>query len=98
MSVTGTYGPPDPREAAATLLEALDLRVTVLDTAGFYVAGTNEELLGRTLARQRHRGVLAINTRVRRTADDLVPPGSPDDLRRACAASLRHPRTDHLDR
>lgn len=32
MSMTGTYGPADPHEAAATLLEALDPGVTMLDT------------------------------------------------------------------
>lgn len=50
MSMTGYYGPTDPHEAAATLLEALDSGVTVFDTGDFYDDGANEELLGRTLA------------------------------------------------
>ncbi|MGW2425761.1 aldo/keto reductase [Streptomyces sp. NPDC001709] len=97
MSMTGTYGPADPKEAAATLLEALDSGVTLFDTGDFYGDGANEELLGRTLAPHRDRIVLATKTGVRRTAEGLVPAGSPDDLRRACEASLRRLRTDHID-
>ncbi|WP_131738153.1 aldo/keto reductase [Actinomadura roseirufa] len=97
MSMTGSYGPADPDEAAATLLEALDSGVTLFDTGDFYGDGANEELLGRTLAPHRDRVVLATKTGVRRTAEGLVPAGSPDDLRRACEASLRRLRTDHID-
>ncbi|MER6570469.1 aldo/keto reductase [Streptomyces sp. NPDC001093] len=97
MSMTGIYGSTDPHEAAATVLEALDYGVTMFDTGDFYGDGANEELLGRTLAPHRDRAVLATKTGVRRTAEGLVPAGSPDDLRRACEASLRRLRTDHLD-
>lgn len=97
MSMTGSYGPADPDEAAATLLEALDLGVTLFDTGDFYGDGANEELLGRTLAPHRDRIVLATKTGVRRTAEGLVPAGAPDDLRRACDASLRRLRADRID-
>ncbi|NUW34682.1 aldo/keto reductase [Nonomuraea sp. SMC257] len=97
MSMTGSYGPADPHEAAATLLEALDSGVTLFDTGDFYGDGANEELLGRTLAPHRDRVVLTTKTGVRRTPDGLVPAGSPDALRRACEESLRRLRTDHID-
>ncbi|MEV5880400.1 aldo/keto reductase [Streptomyces sp. NPDC052101] len=97
MSMTGTYGPADRHEAEATLLEALDSGVTMFDTGDFYGDGANEELLGQALAPHRDRVLLATKTGVRRTADGLVPAGSPDDLRRACEASLRRLRTDHID-
>ncbi|MGC0420149.1 aldo/keto reductase [Embleya sp. AB8] len=97
MSMTGTYGPADPHEAAATLLEAFDSGVTMFDTGDFYGDGANEELLGTTLAPHRDRIVLATKTGVRRTAEGLVPDGSPDHLRRACEASLRRLHTDHID-
>lgn len=41
--------------------------------------------------------MLATKTGVRRTAEGLVPVGSPKDLQRACEASLRRLRTDHID-
>ncbi|MFI1295017.1 aldo/keto reductase [Streptomyces noursei] len=97
MSMTGSYGPADPHEAAATVLEALESGVTMFDTGDFYGDGANEELLGRTLAPHRDRVVLATKTGVRRTAEGLVPNGSPDCLRRGCEASLRRLRTDHID-
>ncbi|WP_214415884.1 aldo/keto reductase [Sphaerisporangium fuscum] len=97
MSMTGSYGPADPREAAATLLEALDSGVTMFDTGDFYGDGANEELVGRALAPHRDRVVLATKSGVRRTAEGLVPAGAPDYLRRACEASLRRLRTDHID-
>ena len=97
MSMTGSYGSRDPHEAAATVLEALESGVTLFDTGDFYSDGANEELLGRTLAPQRDRVLLATKTGVRRTADGMVPAGSPDDLRRACEGSLRRLRTDHID-
>ncbi|MFC8716368.1 aldo/keto reductase [Kitasatospora sp. NPDC057198] len=97
MSMTGSYGRTDPDEAAATVLEALESGVTMFDTGDFYGDGANEELLGRTLAPHRGRALLATKTGVRRTAEGLVPAGSPDDLRRACEASLRRLRTDHID-
>ncbi|GAA4602474.1 aldo/keto reductase [Actinoallomurus liliacearum] len=97
MSMSGSYGPADPHEAAATLLEALDSGVTMFDTGDFYGDGANEELLGQTLAPHRDRVVLATKTGVRRTAGGLVPAGAPDDLRRACEASLRRLRTDRID-
>ncbi|WP_369354837.1 aldo/keto reductase [Streptomyces sp. cg2] len=97
MSMTGSYGPTGPHEAAATLLEALDSGITMFDTGDFYGDGANEELLGRTLAPHRDRAVLATKTGVRRTTEGLVPAGSPSDLRRACEASLRRLRTDHID-
>ncbi|WP_218670974.1 aldo/keto reductase [Microbispora sp. GKU 823] len=76
ISMTGTYGPADPHEAAATLLEALGSGVTLFDTGDFYGGGANEELLGQTLAPHRDRVVLATRTGVRRTAEGLVPAGS----------------------
>ncbi|KPC58369.1 aldo/keto reductase [Streptomyces chattanoogensis] len=97
MSMTGSYGTADPREAAATLLDALDSGVTMFDTGDFYGDGANEELLGQTLAPHRDRVVLATKTGVRRTAEGLVASGTPADLRRACEASLRRLRTDYID-
>ncbi|GAA4632057.1 aldo/keto reductase [Actinoallomurus vinaceus] len=97
MSMTGSYGAADPHEAAATLLEALDSGVTMFDTGDFYGDGANEELLGQALAPHRDRVVLATKSGVRRTAEGLVPAGAPDHLRRACEASLRRLRTDHID-
>lgn len=97
MSMTGSYGAADPQEAATTLLAAVDAGVRLFDTGDFYGDGANEELLGRTLSARRDDVVLATKTGLRRTAEGLVPSGRPRDLHRACDASLRRLRTDHID-
>ncbi|MFF4339308.1 aldo/keto reductase [Kitasatospora sp. NPDC001540] len=98
MSMAGSYGAVDGREAAATLLAALDAGVTLFDTGDFYGDGANEELLGRVLAPHRERALLATKTGLRRDPGGrLLPAGAPDELRRACEASLRRLRTDRID-
>ncbi|MFF5212280.1 aldo/keto reductase [Streptosporangium sp. NPDC000396] len=87
MSMTGSYGPADPHEAAATLLEALDSGITLFDTGDFYGDGANEELLGRTLAPHRDRIVLTTKSGVRRTAEGLVPAAPPT----ICATPAKRP-------
>ena len=60
MNLSHAYGaPPPPAQAEALLHHALDLGVTMLDTAALYGFGANETLLGRALKGQRHRFVLA---------------------------------------
>ncbi|MSW96295.1 MAG: aldo/keto reductase, partial [Actinobacteria bacterium] len=53
MGMTGHYGPADRDEAAATLERALELDCTFLDTAEYYGAGTNEELIADVLGTRR---------------------------------------------
>ena len=47
------YGPADEAESRATLEMAVDRGVSLLDTADFYGAGKNEELLADILRRRR---------------------------------------------
>src|SRR5437762_9805349 len=57
MGMSEFYGPTDEQEAVATIHRALDLGVTLLDTADAYGLGHNEELIGRAI-RGRRRDVL----------------------------------------
>lgn len=52
MALTAVYGGTDDDSALATLEHALDVGVTFLDTANVYGNGSNEELVGRLLARR----------------------------------------------
>ncbi|TXJ74899.1 aldo/keto reductase [Streptomyces lavendulae] len=100
LALTGGYGPVDRGECANTVRGALDLGVTLFDTADFYADGTNEELLGRALAGRREEAVLATRTGLRpRVAGGppTVADGRPHTLRSACEASLRRLGTDHID-
>jgi len=61
MGMTWAYGADesDADEAIATIHRALDIGVTLLDTADMYGPFTNEELVGRAIAGQREEVVLA---------------------------------------
>ena len=49
MSMTPFYGVPDEAESVATLRRAVDVGVTLFDTALYYGDGRNEEIVGATL-------------------------------------------------
>ncbi|MEU3343126.1 aldo/keto reductase [Streptomyces sp. NPDC006668] len=90
----------DDQDAAALLNTAVDLGVTLLDTAGVYGEGHNETLIGQTLAPHRREVFLA--TKVGLVVDDLATmalhrDGRPTHLRNAVEASLRRLRTDNVD-
>ncbi|WP_344841289.1 aldo/keto reductase [Nonomuraea dietziae] len=59
------YGATDDAQSIATLQHALDLGVTFLDTADFYGAGHNEELIGRGRRRAPRRGGAGHEVRLR---------------------------------
>jgi aryl-alcohol dehydrogenase-like predicted oxidoreductase len=80
---------------------ALELGVTLIDTADVYGPYTNEELVGKALASRRDRAVLA--TKVGLVVEQMPPDtrigrdGRPEHVREAIDASLRRLQTDHVD-
>ena len=55
MGMSQSYGPTDESESIATIHRAIELGVTLFDTAEVYGPFTNEELLGRALKGKRDR-------------------------------------------
>jgi aryl-alcohol dehydrogenase-like predicted oxidoreductase len=53
------YGPVDEQTSIAVIREALDLGVTLFDTADVYGLGASERLLGRALGADRKRVIIA---------------------------------------
>jgi aryl-alcohol dehydrogenase-like predicted oxidoreductase len=99
MGMSEFYGEADEAESIATIQRALELGVTLLDTADMYGPFTNERLVGRAIADRRDDAVVATkfgNVRgedgSRRGID-----GSPDYVRKACEASLQRLGVDHID-
>jgi aryl-alcohol dehydrogenase-like predicted oxidoreductase len=102
MNLSHAYGaPPPPQVAEALLLRALDLGVTMFDTAALYGFGANETLVGRVLKPHRSRITLAskggmagvsFDDGVRRVID-----GSPAAIRRNCEDSLKRLGTEVID-
>src|SRR4051795_6048652 len=59
MGMSEFYGQADEGEAIATIHRALELGITLLDTADMYGPFTNEQLVGKAIADRRDRVVLA---------------------------------------
>ncbi len=91
MGISQSYGQPDEMEGRATIARALELGVTLFDTADIYGPFTNETLVGSALRDHRDQVVLATKCGLvqgdhggRNRID-----GSPEHIRAACDASLR---------
>ncbi len=101
MSFSGIYGGFEGHDPTAVIHRALDLGVTLLDTANVYGPHTSEQVVGAALAGRRDEVVLA-------TKFGLVPgepgkgpglgvDGSPEHVRRSIDGSLARLGVDHLD-
>src|SRR5271163_956365 len=100
MGMSEFYGERNDAESAATILRALDLGVTFLDTADTYGIGDNEELVGKTIKKRRDEVFLATkfaNVRKKEDPTYWVISGKPEYVRAACDASLKRLGVDHID-
>ena len=98
MGMSQSYGVPDDRESIATLHRALELGVTLFDTAEAYGPFTNEVLLGSALEGRRDEVVLATKFGFRIEGNQLAGTDSrPAHIREVVEASLRRLRTDRID-
>jgi aryl-alcohol dehydrogenase-like predicted oxidoreductase len=98
MGMSQSYGVPDDTESIATLHRALELGVTLFDTAEAYGPFTNEELLGRALVGRRDSAVIATKFGFRLEEGKLIGVDSrPAHVREVVEASLRRLSTDHID-
>ncbi|WP_253814106.1 aldo/keto reductase [Nocardia amikacinitolerans] len=98
MGMSHAYGAADDDQSIATLHRALDLGVTLLDTADFYGSGHNEELIGRAIAGRRDEVVLATKFGfANRLGEPTAIRGDAAYVRQACDASLRRLGVDHID-
>jgi aryl-alcohol dehydrogenase-like predicted oxidoreductase len=97
MGMSEFYGTSDEAESIETMHRALELGVTLLDTADMYGSGANERLVGRAIIDRRDQVVLATKFGVMRGSEGLGINGRPEYVVKACDASLRRLGIDHID-
>jgi aryl-alcohol dehydrogenase-like predicted oxidoreductase len=99
MSAAYTGAGTDDGESIRTIHRALELGITLLDTAETYGPFTNEELVGRAI--KGHRDEVVLSTKFGRISHarggTRIPDSSPANIRRAIEGSLRRLGTDHID-
>ncbi len=102
MGMSAFYGGREDGESAATLRQAIESGVTLIDTADMYGNGENELLVGRTLRDMEARDRVVLATKFANTWDPATGArgpvrGDPAYVREACEASLRRLGVDHID-
>jgi aryl-alcohol dehydrogenase-like predicted oxidoreductase len=100
MGMSEFYGERDDAESVATIHRALELGVTLLDTADIYGPEANERLVGRAIADRRDRVVLATKFGIVRDPADPTARGvngRPEYVKARCEASLARLGVDHID-
>jgi aryl-alcohol dehydrogenase-like predicted oxidoreductase len=99
MGMSEFYGAGDDAESLATIHRAIELGVTLLDTADMYGPFTNERLVGRAIADRRDQVVLATkfgNVRGE-NGERLGIRGDAAYVREACDASLKRLGVETID-
>ena len=99
MGMSDFYGPADEAESIATIHEALDAGVALLDTGDYYAAGRNELLVGRALRDRRDKALVSVKFGALRGPDGswLGMDARPAAVKSALAYTLTRLGLDHVD-
>jgi aryl-alcohol dehydrogenase-like predicted oxidoreductase len=99
MGMSEFYGAADEAESLATIDRALELGVTMLDTADVYGPRTNEVLVGKAVKGRRDRVIVATKFGIVRTADPSYRAvnGRPEYVKASCDGSLSRLGIDAID-
>jgi aryl-alcohol dehydrogenase-like predicted oxidoreductase len=97
MGLSQGYGAADDDESVALVRRALDLGMTMLDTAQSYGQGHNERLIGKAIAGRRGEVVLATKFGIVRDSGGVRLDGRPENVRGYCDASLHRLGVDAID-
>ena len=106
MGMTHAYGSPsDEKEMIKLIHSAVDMGITLFDTAECYT-GTNpegktvynEELVGKALKPYRNKVLIATKCGVRHREDhSLIMDSRPETIRKSVEGSLKRLETDYID-
>lgn len=99
MGMSDFYGPADEGESVATIHEAIDRGVTLLNTGDFYGMGHNELLIARAIEGRRDRVFVSVKFGALRSPDLAFVgfDGRPAAVKTFLAYTLKRLRTDYVD-
>jgi aryl-alcohol dehydrogenase-like predicted oxidoreductase len=98
MGMSMAYGPAmDKKEAIALIAKAVELGVTLFDTAQIYGPFTNEELVGEALVPFRGRIAIATKFGLRFENGQQVTDSRPERIKQSADASLERLKSDRID-
>ncbi len=99
MGMSEFYGTSEKDESVSTIQRAIDLGVTLLDTADMYGPFTNERLVGEAIKGRRNEVTIATKFGIQREEDGTMVGvnGKPEYVKSACDASLKRLSVDHID-
>lgn len=99
VGMSWMYGERDDAESIATLHRAVDLGVTLFDTAEVYGPYTNESLLGEAFGAMRDKVFIATKFGFAISPEGRIVgrDSRPASIRAAVEASLKRLRSDHID-
>jgi len=95
------HGKMDDKESIRIINTAIDMGVSIFDTAVIYGAGHNEKLLGQAIGSRRDKVIIVskagwyINEE-KRSGGELIL-DNPKDVKKLCEGSLRRLNTDYID-
>src|SRR5215475_15189676 len=93
------WGGADDDESVRTIRAALDLGITLIDTAPAYGFGHSESVVGRAIAERGHREKVVLATKVglEQRGESLFRNSSRKQIFEEIELSLRRLRTDYID-
>ena len=100
MAMSGMYGTSDDAESIATIQEAIDRGITLIDTGDFYGMGHNEMLVGRAIqGRPRENIFIQVKFGAHRAPDGtwLGYDARPNAVKTWLAYSLRRLNVEYID-
>ena len=99
MGMSGIYGHADEKESIATIHEAIERGVNLIDTGDFYNMGHNEMLVGRAIHGRREQVLLSVKFGAMRAPNGawIGVDTRPAAVKNFLAYSLRRVGVDHID-
>lgn len=99
MGMSAMYGPSDDEESIATIHEAIEKGINLIDTGDFYGIGHNELLIGRAIKDRRDKVLLSVKFGAQRAPDQswIGYDARPAAVKNALAHTLTRLGVDHID-